>query len=77
MNDAGLQTNGEASVGTFIKELDGSDQGLTTDGAENLFKGDHGILSFKSIQRKSMNANNAGDGLGHNSTFANKKKKQR
>ena len=34
MNDAGLQTNGETSVGTFIKELEGSDQGLTTDGGE-------------------------------------------
>ena len=43
MTDAEMQANGEASVGTFIKELDGSSQGLPTDGA--------GILSFKSIQR--------------------------
>ena len=48
MTDAEKQANGEASVGTFIKELDGSEQALTMDGVK-LQNGEHGILSFKSI----------------------------
>ena len=48
MTDAEMQANGEVSVGTFIKDLDGSELALTMDGVK-LQNGEHGILSFKSI----------------------------
>ena len=48
MADSEMQAN-EASVGTFIKELDGSEQNLMLQDGGKLQNDVNGVLSFKSI----------------------------